>query len=203
MDALKITEVVTKKPYHHGNVAEAMRSAARAMIDRDEPEGVRLREAARRVGVSATASYRYYQKKEDLLASVAAEGFRELSAALDAAIKLPDPMLGTAITYVEFALKNRGLFRLMFGPLLVKRAKYSELSEAADLTFDSLLRAAGRGGEPRNENVQAIAAWSMVHGLSSLFIERLVSEKTARALLETILSDSGRFANPDEGSRIT
>ena len=90
MESLTITDVVTKKPYHHGHVAEAMRSAARAMIDQDGPEGLGLREAARRIGVSATASYRHYQSKDDLLASVAAEGFRELSAVLNVAIRGPE-----------------------------------------------------------------------------------------------------------------
>jgi AcrR family transcriptional regulator len=189
MDALKITDVDTKKPYHHGHVAEAMRSAGRAMIDEDGLEGVRLREAARRIGVSTTASYRYYHTKDDLLASIAAEGFRELSAALHEAIKPPDPMLGTAIAYVEFALKNSGLFRLMFGPILIERAKYPELSEAAELTFNNLLRAAGRDGESRNEH--EVVAWSLVHGLSGLLIERLVSEETARALVERTLLLAG------------
>ena len=46
-----------------------------------------LRETARRIGVSPTAAYRHFSSKEDLLASVAAEGFRELSAALDRAMK--------------------------------------------------------------------------------------------------------------------
>ena len=41
-----------------------------------------LREAARRVGVSPTATYRHFRDKDDLLAAVAAEGFREFAAAL-------------------------------------------------------------------------------------------------------------------------
>jgi AcrR family transcriptional regulator len=191
MEALTIMDVA-KKPYHHGHVAEAMRAAARAMIDQDGPEGVGLREAARRIGVSTTASYRYYQSKDDLLASVAADGFRELSAALDVAIRGPDSILGTAIAYVEFALKNRGLFRLMFGPILLERAKYPKLSEAAEVTFNNLHWAAGRGSEPRNKNVEAMAAWSLLHGLSFLIIEGLVPEENARALAEAILSASGR-----------
>ena len=51
-----------------------MRAAARAILDKDGIQAVGLREAARRVGVSATAGYRHFANKEDLLASVAAEG---------------------------------------------------------------------------------------------------------------------------------
>ena len=78
------------------------------------PEGVGLRETARRVGVSATAAYRHFDSKEDLLASVAAEGFRELAAAMKAAVDDHEPLIGVSLAYVEFALQKRGLFRLMF-----------------------------------------------------------------------------------------
>ena len=97
-------EDVIRKPYRHGNVPNAMRAAARAILDgEDGASAVGLREAARRVGVSPTAAYRHFASKEDLLASVAAEEFRELSAALEMAMKGPDRMLGVGLAYVEFA----------------------------------------------------------------------------------------------------
>ncbi len=107
-------EELARKSYRHGNVPNAMRAAARAILD-DEggAHAVGLREAARRIGVSPTAAYRHFSSKEDLLASVAAEGFRELSAALDRAMQGPDHLLGLGLAYVEFALQKRGLFRLM------------------------------------------------------------------------------------------
>jgi AcrR family transcriptional regulator len=65
---------------------------------------VGLRETARRVGVSATAAYRHFNNKEDLLASVAAEGFWELTAAI--AAQESDPLRGVGLAYVEFALRS-------------------------------------------------------------------------------------------------
>ena len=82
------------------------------------------RETARRVGVSATAAYRHFTSKEDLLASVAAEGFRELGAAMERATRGVNPLSRAGLAYIEFAQQNRGLFRLMFGPVLAERAKY-------------------------------------------------------------------------------
>ena len=176
------------RPYRHGNLPNALRAAARAILDESGPDAVGLRETARRVGVSATAAYRHFSSKEDLLASVAAEGFRELTAALESGVEGPDPLIGLGLAYVEFALQKRGLFRLMFGPILVERAKYPALNEAAKAAFDCVQRvASGVDGGRQEDNAASMAAWGLVHGLSSLFIDDLVPPSRARVLAEEIL----------------
>jgi AcrR family transcriptional regulator len=172
----------------HSDLPNALRAAARAILDEDGPDVVGLRETARRVGVSATAAYRHFNNKEDLLASVAAEGFRELAAAMEAASEESDPLRGVGLAYVDFALQKRGLFRLMFGPILVERAKYPGLNAAASAVFDLLQRiAVGADEQPRTGNAAGMAAWGLVHGLSSLFIDGLVTETGARGLANDIL----------------
>ena len=186
-------ETFPRRPYRHSNLPNALRAASRAILDEDGPDSVGLREAARRVGVSATAAYRHFTNKEDLLASVAAEGFRELAASMEAAATGPDPLNAIGLAYVEFALQKRGLFRLMFGPILVERAKYPGLDEAARAVFDLLRRVVvDAEGLPRQDNSEAMAAWALVHGLSSLFIDGLVPEARARGLAEEILVRSPR-----------
>ena len=181
-------ETVSPRPYRHGNLPNAMRSAARAILDESGPEAVGLRETARRVGVSATAAYRHFSSKEDLLASVAAEGFRELVAAMEAAVSGPDPLIGLGLAYVEFALQKRGLFRLMFGPILVERSKYPSLNEAVSAAFEYVQRiATGVEGRSEEDSAAAMAAWGLVHGLSALFIDGFVPESRARGLAEQIL----------------
>jgi AcrR family transcriptional regulator len=171
----------------------ALRAASRAILDENGPEAVGLREAARRVGVSATAAYRHFTNKEDLLASVAAEGFRELAAAMEAAAMGPEPMSGVGLAYVEFALQKRGLFRLMFGPVLVERAKYPGLSEASAAVFDLLQRVVANAEEQQHdEPAETLASWGLVHGLSSLFIDGLVPEARARGLAREILAHTPR-----------
>jgi AcrR family transcriptional regulator len=176
-----------RRPYRHSNLPNALRAASRAILDEDGPDSVGLREAARRVGVSATAAYRHFTNKEDLLASVAAEGFRELAASMETAATGTDPLNAIGLAYVEFALQKRGLFRLMFGPILVERAKYPGLDEAARAVFELLRRVVGGDGLPRQDNSDALAAWGLVHGLSALFIDGLVPEAVARGLAEEIL----------------
>src|SRR5271163_927954 len=176
------------RPYRHGNLPAALVAAARGILDDAGPDAVGLRETARRVGVSATAAYRHFTNKEDLLASVAAEGFRELAAAMETAATASDPLGGVSLAYVDFALQKRGLFRLMFGPVLVARAKYPELNEAAGAVFNLLQRIAVSANDgPRQDNAAGMAAWGLVHGLSSLFIDGLVPETYARGMANQIL----------------
>ena len=177
-----------QRPFHHGNLPNALRAAARAILDEAGPDVVGLREVARRVGVSATAVYRHFSNKEELLASVAAEGFRELAAAMETRATESDPLHGVGLAYVEFALQKRGLFRLMFGTILIERAKYPELNEAEGAVFGLLQRIVGSADEgPREDNSAGMAAWGLVHGLSSLFIDGLVPETSARGLANAIL----------------
>ena len=133
-------------------------------------QAVGLRETARRVGVSATAAYRHFTSKEDLLASVAAEGFRELGAAMEGATRGPNLLSRAGLAYVEFALENRGLFRLMFGPVLAERAKYPALQAATDGVEALLLRGVAELDQrPLGDNLAAMAAWGLVHGLSRIW----------------------------------
>jgi AcrR family transcriptional regulator len=165
-----------------------MRAAARSILDEAGPDAVGLRETARRVGVSATAAYRHFESKEDLLASVAAEGFRELAAAMRTAADSDDPLRGVGPAYVDFALQKRGLFRLMFGPILVEREKYPSLNEAVNDALGVFQRAvSGAEGKPSDESPATLAAWGLAHGLSALFIDGLVPESKARDMAEQIL----------------
>jgi AcrR family transcriptional regulator len=177
------------RPYRHGNLPVALISAARQILDESGFEAVGLRETARRVGVSATAAYRHFASKEELLSSVAAEGFRELGDAMERGSRGATPLTRAGLAYVEFAQKNRGLFRLMFGPILAERAKYPALKSASDAVGVVLMRnVADIDGRPFDENVAAMAAWGLVHGLSHLFVDGFVSAARSLALAEEILA---------------
>src|SRR5208337_674203 len=103
---------------HGANVLDRLRGAARQIVEEDNSQVVAQPEVARRVGVSAAEAYRHFACREDLLAAVAAEGFDELAAELDAAAHAGDPLISLGLAYVDFATTKRGLFGLMFGPLL-------------------------------------------------------------------------------------
>jgi AcrR family transcriptional regulator len=156
-----------RRTHHPSNLPNALRAAARAILEDAGPDVVGLREIARRVGVSVTAASRHFANREDLLASVAAEGFRELAAAMETGATESDPLGRVGLAYFDFALQKRGLFGLMFGPILVERAKYPELNEAASAVFGLLQRVAVSADEwPCEDDVAGMAAWGLVMACS-------------------------------------
>lgn len=174
------------RPYHHGELAPALLAAARALLDEGGIGAVSLRETARRVGVSPTATYRHFRDKEALLASLAAQGFAELGAAIGAAAQgAADPLSAMGVAYVRFALEKRGLFRLMFGPEMARREAWPALDDAANRAFGWLRSGAeGLQGLPPRE--AAISAWATVHGLAHLLLDGLLPEHEAEALARAV-----------------
>ena len=160
---MKSLMVTPRGPCHPSNLPKALRAATQAILDEVSADAVSPRGAARRVGGSAASAYRHFATKEGLLASVAAEGFRELAVAMERGGTESDPLGSVGLAYFDFALQKPGLFRLMFGPILVERARYPELDEAASAVFDLLQRVAVSADQwPREDNVAGMAAWGLV-----------------------------------------
>ena len=86
----------------------ALVAAARQNLEEDGLQAVGLRATARRGGVSSTATYRHFTSKDDLLASVAAEGFHELAAAMGSATRVANPLTRAGLAYIDFACQNPG-----------------------------------------------------------------------------------------------
>jgi AcrR family transcriptional regulator len=181
---MKSLMVTPRGPCRPSNLPKALHAATRAILDEAGPDALSLREAARRVGVSATAAYRYFANKEELLASVAAEGFRELAAAMERAVTGSDPLGRVGLAYFDFALQKRGLFRLMFGPILVERAKYPELNKAASAVFGLLQRVAVSADQwPGEDDVAGMAAWGLVMACSTASSPRRAQGSLANEIL--------------------
>ena len=168
-----------KKTYHHGNLRDAMISHGRRILELEGIGAMSLRLAARHAGVSQTAPGYHFGNKEGLLAAIAAQGFKELAdQRLSRLAETTDPeqrVVAIVGTYLDFALKNKGLFHLMFGPKLLNRVDHAELlSEALksfalfDVTVSTFARLCGWPEESVPE--ATIAAWSVEHGLTSLIL---------------------------------
>jgi AcrR family transcriptional regulator len=180
-----------RSSYHHGALRPALIAAARTLLDEGGPDAVGLREAARRVGVSPTATYRHFHDKEALLAALAIEGFHEFGAALAAAARAPNPLPAMGAAYVDFALAKPGMFRLMFSPLLAARLDDKELQAAAYAAFATLNRGVGvpsDAGAGPQISAAAIAAWSLVHGLSHLILDGVLPKSEAEKFKLAILT---------------
>jgi AcrR family transcriptional regulator len=167
-----------RKPYHHGNLREALLAAAIRLIAEVGPTAFTLREVARRAGVSHNAPYRHFRDKDDLMAAVAAQGFRELTQAmLEAAAHQSDPLRRlkhSGVAYVTFALRRPEHFTVMFDAPSSKR-KHPDSAQAAEQAFSTLLdfvkSCQKEGRLPSGSPLElALLAWSMVHGVAKLAI---------------------------------
>ena len=122
--------------YHHGNLRETLLLEARKQLEDIGSEKLSLRALARSIGVSQTAPYRHFSDKETLLGAMATEAFRELQMHLkQVAEGCPDldtAMVEVGVGYVNFAVENRALYKLMFGPALARKDSCPLLKEAAE-----------------------------------------------------------------------
>ncbi|HUO88533.1 MAG TPA: TetR/AcrR family transcriptional regulator [Rhizomicrobium sp.] len=181
-------------PYHHGDLRRALIAAALALVTEEQDWTFSLREVARRAGVSQSAPYNHFADKRDLLAAVAVAGFHQLRDGLVAAVTglddAPDAFAACLRTYVRLGMRNPALYRLMFGPELTesKGAKRPrEVAEAggeAKSILERIIRDGATSGVfavPTGPNGQPLAlatfiAWSAVHGLTMLVIDKLTGE---------------------------
>jgi AcrR family transcriptional regulator len=175
----------TPAPYHHGDLRRALIDTALSMVTEEGAWDFTLREVARRTGVSHMAPYNHFEDKSALLAEVAALGFESLRNAMEVAARAQTrsarkALAATSVAYVRFGVEHPAHYRLMFGAELADKTRYSNLQAASDATFAVLTGVLERGqaaGQVRREVVrdQALSAWSLVHGLTTLIIDQRVS----------------------------
>lgn len=175
------------KPYHHGDLPQALLTAAEAVLVRDGIAGLGLRAIAREAGVSHTAPKHHFGETTAMLSELAAVGYRRLSAAMLSALAGAKETRGRrkAIghAYVHFALDNPALFGLMFRNELIDM-KHPALQEASrnamrimattigDETPVPAAAAAAAVELSEPDALRVTAAWAYVHGLATLLIEQ-------------------------------
>jgi AcrR family transcriptional regulator len=165
--------------YHHGNLKEALMRAALELIREKGPAGFTFAEAARWAGVSPAAPYRHFRDRDELLASVALQGFERFVAMLTTAWNggRPAPRqafdeLGKA--YLAFARTEPAYYSAMF-EAGIPLHNNPELLAASERAF-AVLRDATEAliaGMPAGKRppvlMMALHIWALSHGIASLF----------------------------------
>jgi AcrR family transcriptional regulator len=193
------------RPYHHGNLRQALVDAAFALVTEEQSWSFSLREVARRAGVSHNAPYNHFAEKRDLLSAVAVAGFDllrgRMTAAADAAPTGEAALIAASHAYAGLALENPALYRLMFGPELAEdlcppAEAVKEAGEATRACVDAVILRAAREGlfaaGPEDEaelSLVALSCWSMMHGLVMLIIDGRAEalDLPAPALVEALM----------------
>ena len=173
------------RPYHHGDLRNALLEAARAILEEKSLADLSLRAVARKAGVSHAAPYRHFPNHEALLVELATEGFIALKDDLIAACRRSstksDRITAIGGAYMRFAAKRPAQTRLMFGPQLPNRDKYPALGEAADAIAVEI-------GVALSDPALGLAVWAAVHGLAMLILENVVDLGQRRSGLAVLPS---------------
>jgi AcrR family transcriptional regulator len=154
------------RPYHHGDLRPALLRAAAGTIDEVGAAAMSVREVARRAGVSHTAATYHFGDRAGLLTALAAEGYQLLGEALAAARHEHGSFLEVGVAYVRFAVAHRAHFEVMFQPGML-RPDDSALQDAKRRTAALLY---GTTDADDQQVVAGVAAWSLVHGLATLWL---------------------------------
>ncbi len=174
--------------YHHGDLKNALRAAASALIAERGVEGVSLREISQAAGVSHTAAYRHYADKQALLAELAEEGFRQL-AELNRQTIAATPggpasqLMACGRAYVRFGVQRPHVLQLMFGQAIPDWSIHPALQQASEelaLTLAGVVAAGQSAGALRAAPLGEVTltAWSLVHGLTLLLAGRRIPAAT-------------------------
>ena len=204
---------VDGRSYHHGNLREALVEAGVELARTGGPSAVLLRAASREAGVSHNAAYRHFANQEDLVAAVAERCMSQLGLLMIERVNqvtVRGPVrrarakleaIGRA--YIDFARSEPGWFRTAFSSARPHPADGSahEPAQAADadettspyrLLSERLDELVAVGAlTPERRQGAEYAAWSAVHGLSSLLLDgplRALPEPEVEYAITTVLA---------------
>ncbi|WKG02711.1 TetR/AcrR family transcriptional regulator [Mycolicibacterium sp. HK-90] len=155
--------------YHHGDLKAVILAEAATLVAERGADGISLRELARAAGVSHAAPAHHFTDRRGLFTALATEGFQLLTAALAEA---RPQFLDAAKAYVRFALDHPGHYEVMFDKSLYDDTD-PDLTAAASAAGTELNSGVGTLSDPKaaaDPAAAALAAWSLVHGFSMLWL---------------------------------
>lgn len=172
------TIILSRRDRRRQSTRAEILTAARELLLEVGPEGLSLRQVARRADFSPAALYTYFPNKDSLVSSLFAESFERLDAYLrrvSAELSPDKRIIELCVAYMEFARDNPMDLRCML------LSTSMELPPSAGKQLG--LGAARLIGETLQEGVQqgvfrqdgacsvqemAFGLWALVHGVVSL-----------------------------------
>ncbi len=176
------TKIKSSRGYHKGNVAEDLLAAAARLLREESVEALSVRRLAREVGVTPANFYNHFPDLEDLLLTLAAEGFDALAEqtrrTMTKAASRKTGLVACCVSFVNFAMANKQLFRVMFGqvPHAVKHEKFRAASDRAFAEFVGFLYGEERYDptrlmESHRRAAAGYAMFALVYGLARNIVE--------------------------------
>jgi AcrR family transcriptional regulator len=169
----------TAKPYHHGNLKEALVSAFIDLLEDTPFEKLSLRKLASHVGVAPTAVYNHFRSKDELQIAAKLNCMNHLADYLDeCVINVSNPEtkiveLGKA--YYRYSQEHAQYFYFMMSTNIPEECITEELIEtsmraesALRSAIIDLLKAHDIPTNSYNEGLGTFGCWAVAHGISDL-----------------------------------
>jgi AcrR family transcriptional regulator len=166
-----MTGSIRQASHDTGGLKGKVLSAAARLLTTQGPEDLSLRAIADAAGIGLASIYHYFASKEDLLLSLAVEGFDDLRRDIlefqvDPAFT--SPMQGGHRAFFNFAETRPALFSLMFSER--RMARHGTLRQAEHATFlayQSAVQADPRIPGPYKGKA-ALAIWALGRGMAAM-----------------------------------
>lgn len=172
----KQTAVRAKKHFHHGDLREALIAATRELLIEQGPDGFTLADACRRAGVTTAAPYKHFRDKQEILEEIVARAFVEMREANAKAVAEKgrgtiEGITAMGISYLEFAVAQPAIFRLMFGELKKSMPVEGPGDQCLKNVVEEVAYYCRKHGHNADAEQIAIRLWTFVHGASSLQLD--------------------------------
>jgi AcrR family transcriptional regulator len=190
------------------DLREACVKEALAIIANGGIDSLSLRDVARRLGVSHQAPYKHFPSRDHILAEVVGRAYASFATYLEKRSRSDDPYtdLGNlGRSYLDYARKHPLHYQLMFGTPLPNSAEHPEMMVKAEHAFATLRETIARLPHYTSQgdvDLDALFAWSAVHGLASIMQTRATQKLGLRkaTITEATAHTLGRIADALGGS---
>jgi AcrR family transcriptional regulator len=203
--------VKERRARHHAAIEQRILETAEELLLRSGPDGVSLRAVAERIEYSPAAIYGYFSRKDDLLAALAAYGFRQLNDALTRASEVTGSSSLARLRefywrYYEFSKTHAAYYELMFLAPSYAQDRWDrevlEFLRAATANADRLIAGCVDTGTFRAETSPTAVRrtlWAAVHGAAVIALRKRLPADTDRDqlaadTLHTVLAGYSRSA---------
>lgn len=170
-----------KRPYHHGNLRQALIDTAVRVADESGKDIVSVREVARRLGVSSGAPFRHFPNRESLMTAVAEEATLRLRLRVERDLRDVPADAMTRLkalgrTFIEWALSHPTQFRLVSARSLFDFDSSASLNVHFDVVRDTTLNLVRQAQDaaqlpPGCAQHLALALRALVYGLSRMQVD--------------------------------
>ncbi|MGB9112677.1 MAG: TetR/AcrR family transcriptional regulator [Acidimicrobiales bacterium] len=182
-----------------GDLPAALLKAVDDAVREGGASALSLRDVARRAGVSHAAPAHHFGSKAGLLTAFAVQGYRRLAQSVIQELGRasptdgPNTLAAVGRGYVRFAVSEPAQFEVMFR-LDALDEDAPELVQATDAAYSLLsatierCRLEGSLGD-LDPMLVGVSAWSIVHGLASLWISGWLAGRVDSTNIDQLAAD--------------